>query len=109
MMKSMQSPTMKEAVILAYNSIRLRHVNPTGIQPQEYLHFKRVSYLEELLLEVAEGVRVLLKLQLLRAGLALELGLIEFLEESLAGAKLAVARDQALVVGLSIDESPGDA
>lgn len=103
---------MKEDVILAYKWLRLRHIKVVrnSVIPPEIpnANFKRIPYLEKFFLEVAEGVRILLKLKLLRARLALELSLIEFLEASLAGAQLAVARDQALVVGLPVNESPGD-
>jgi len=70
--------------------------------------FKWDSYLEKFFLEVAEGVLILFELLLLRVEFALKLSLVEFLEKYLAGAQLAVAQDQALVVSLSVDESPRD-
>ena len=57
---------------------------------------------------MTESVCVLLELELLWAGFPLKLGVDELLEESIASAELAVARDEALVVGASIDESPGN-
>jgi hypothetical protein len=82
MRNSMQSPTMKDAVMRAYTH-RISDAH---------------SYLKEVLLYVAEVLGILLVLELFWAGLSLVFIVNQFGQETLAASELGVLLHQILVV-----------
>ena len=90
---NMQMPTISEEVMRAYT----------------IYYLGKVSYLEEVLFDVAEDVCILLEFELFWAALPLVLVVDQLGEEALAAAQLSIFLDHALIVRATVNECPRNA